>query len=160
MPNGQIGVVGRLGLTRLQGAWWRQSPHLLDNVYPSVAADFSRQRYMLSGAVVPLSSIISLSSTTKWVVGANSLLQQVAANTPAFDYSTGRRRLLLEPAPATNLCLQSNALGTSAWTVTGTVSSDVFVGWSGATDLDRYAEIGTSSQLRTAAAIPIVAGLS
>lgn len=121
MSIGLIGVVGRLGLIRSQGAWWRQSPYLLDGASPDIDADFSRQRYMLSGAVVPLSSIISLSSTTKWVVGANGLLQQVAINTPAFDYSTGRRRLLLEPASATNL-VASEDLTTSGWSTSGALA--------------------------------------
>lgn len=137
--------------------WWTTAEHLVDGTAPALAADLARDRYAL-GADKSFADLFTLSSGSKRVVDAAGLLATAAANAPAWDWSTGRRRLLLEPAPATNLCLQSNALATSAWTVTGTVSSDVFVGWSGATDLDRYAEAASANLVRTAAAIPIVAG--
>ena len=97
-----------------KGAWWKNSLYSLDNIYPSVAADFSRQRYVLNGAQVPFSSIINLSSTTKWVVNSAGILAQVPVNTPAIDYSTGRARLVLEGA-STNLCLYSQQIGNANW---------------------------------------------
>lgn len=82
--------------------WWARSAYSLDGIRPLLAADFSRQRYMRNGAVVPFSSIITLSSASKWVVNQSGVLVNVPANTPAFDYSTGRGRLVLEGA-STNL---------------------------------------------------------
>ena len=58
-------------------------------------------------------------STVKWVLGANGLLQEIPANTPAFEYNTDGtyRGLLVEPA-GTNLLTYSAQFDDASWTKT------------------------------------------
>jgi hypothetical protein len=104
---------------RRRGAapWWLEDGHRLDGVAPALAADFARGRYALAGALVPLSSIITVSSGAKRVVDASGALVTVPANTPAFARRSGRPRLLIE-GPSTNLALDSAAI--HSWLATGT----------------------------------------
>ncbi|MFG1227137.1 phage head spike fiber domain-containing protein [Xanthobacter wiegelii] len=62
--------------------------------------------------------LFAMSSGAKTVVANDNTLKTVPANSPAFDY-TGGRRLLLESA-ATNLCIYAVAI--ESWTLTGPAS--------------------------------------
>lgn len=62
-----------------------------------------------------VSDILTFSTGTKMVVDSTGILTTAAANTPAYDYSSGRRRLLIEAAAATNDLLHSGDLSASAW---------------------------------------------
>ncbi len=86
----------------------------LDGVLPVLRADFVRDRYELNGAGVGASALFTRSGGAKWVVGPSGALVEVPANALAFDYSSGRRRLLLEKA-STNLHLHSSALESTNW---------------------------------------------
>ncbi len=97
-------------------AWWRQAPYLLDGMAPVISADLVRERYMLADAHCSAMDMFTRSGGTKWVVNASGSLVEVPANTLAFDYSTGRRRMVLEGA-ATNLLLHSQAF-VANWGVT------------------------------------------
>lgn len=110
MPR--LGV--RLGVSSLAvmgGAkgWWMSPEFLLDGAAPALAADFVRDRHALGGAQATASEIFTVSSGTKNVVDASGNIVQSSANTPAYTYRDGRRRLLIE-GPATNSILNSGAL--------------------------------------------------
>lgn len=93
----------------------------LDGTPPTLSAAFARDAYTLSGDPVPASVLFSRTGDAKWVVSATGEDQQVAANTLAFDYASGRRQLVLEGA-ATNLSFPS-AAPTVAQAITVTAQS-------------------------------------
>jgi hypothetical protein len=94
---------------RRRGAspWWLADAYRLDGVTPALAADFARWRFALAGAPVPLSSVLAVSSGAKRVFDASGALATVPADTPAFTWRGGKRRLLIE-GPATNLLTYSD----------------------------------------------------
>ncbi len=94
-------------------AWWRQASYLLDGVPPSLAADLVRERYALADVHCSAQDILVRSGGPKWVVSAAGTLAEVPANTLAFDYVGGHRRMVLEGG-ATNLALQSATMA-SGW---------------------------------------------
>lgn len=98
----------------LPSKWWQASDYLLDGYAPDLAADFVRDRYSLMGRAVPAEALFSRQGGPKWVMGPDGRLKEVPANTLAFDYSSGRRRLLLEGA-STNLCQYSDNMMTYSW---------------------------------------------
>lgn len=94
---------------------WRQAKNRLDGKTPSLYADFGRGVFALSGVKKTFSDLFTVSSGAKVIVGPAQSLVTVPANTPAFDYSAGQCRLLLEGA-TTNLLLRSQDLTNAAWT--------------------------------------------
>lgn len=60
-------------------------------------------------------------ASKKWVINASGTLEEVATGQPAFDYSTGKRGLLLE-SQSTNL-FSNNAFNTFGLTVPQTVGN-------------------------------------
>ena len=107
--------------------WWQGEGYLLDGYAPYLAADFVRDRYCLRGLEVPASALFTRSGGTKWVINAAGTLTEVPANTLAFDYSSGRRRLVPEGA-ATNLFIGSDA-PTAAKNITVTAQSYTVSFW-------------------------------
>ncbi|WP_234051822.1 MULTISPECIES: DUF2793 domain-containing protein [unclassified Xanthobacter] len=101
----------------LEARWWAKEGYLLDEAEPALAADFSRERYALGGGQASSPSILQRAGGTKMVTAASGALMVAPADTVAFDYSSGRRRLLLEGA-ATNLFLNSAAATTQSIAVT------------------------------------------
>lgn len=89
--------------------WWMSPEFLLDGLAPALVADFARDRHALGGAQATASEIFTVSSGTKNVVDANGNIVQSPANTPAYTYRDGRRRLLIE-GPATNSVTNSGAM--------------------------------------------------
>ncbi len=86
------------------------STYTLDGIDAQrVGALFSAPKglFMLNGAQVALSSLLSFSSAAKYTVGPDGNYVLNAANGPAWDWSTGRRRLLIEAVGATNYWLNS-----------------------------------------------------
>lgn len=69
-----------------------------------------------------ITDILTFSSAAKRVIGPLGTLDTVAANTPAYDYSSGRRRLLIEAAQATNILSRGRSPGATGWTVRGTAT--------------------------------------
>ena len=102
-------------------AWWQTPPYLLDGVAPVLAADLVREQYALANAPCSALDILTRSGGPKWVIGPAGTLVEVPTNTLAFDYASGRRRMVLEGA-ATNLLVQSQALDGASW-----LKSDVAV---------------------------------
>ncbi|WP_323011128.1 phage head spike fiber domain-containing protein [Paracoccus sp. (in: a-proteobacteria)] len=100
----------------------RAPDQALDGTLPSLWADIGHGQYQLGGNPSSAEALFSRSGGTKWVVGAAGTLVEVPANTLAFDYSSGRRRMVLEGA-ATNLLLQSQAFAAN-WGLTRCTRTD------------------------------------
>lgn len=94
----------------------------LDGTQPELWADFVRGQYLLGGNTATADMLFGRSGGPKWVVDPAGTLVEVPANTLAFDYSSGRRRMVLEGA-ATNLLLQSQAFAAN-WGVTRCTRTD------------------------------------
>ncbi|MFG1400325.1 DUF2793 domain-containing protein [Xanthobacter sediminis] len=143
-----------------EAAWWTDAPRLLDGVAPSLAADFSRERYALGGAHGSSTSILQRTGGAKTVVSAAGERMTAPANTLAFDYSSGRRRLLLEGA-ATNLFIGS-AAPVAAQNITVTAQPYTLSFWgTGAMALSGAASAtvaGTGANARTAYTFTPAAG--
>ena len=87
--------------------------YLLDGILPAALMSFVKGACILNGASVPLSSLLAFSSAAKYTMLANGNYVLNSANGPAFDWSTGRRRLLVESTASTNYALNSESL--SGW---------------------------------------------
>lgn len=96
----------------------------MDSQNPAAVISIPRGDYLLdSGAGIQFSSIgalLSFSSAAKYTVGPDGNYILNAANSPAWDWSTGRRRLLIEAIPTTNLNTWSQDL--TYWGSGGTTS--------------------------------------
>lgn len=110
------------------------------NIANGIYLDFVSVREVLTNQPlqpVTLNELLSVSSGAKTVVANDNTLKTSPANYPAFDYSSGKRQLLLEGA-ATNLITRSVAL--ELWTLnsiaatTGELSSDGVNNWRILTD--------------------------
>lgn len=78
------------------------APYLLDGLPPAAIISAPRDAYMLNGAYVPLSSLLTFSSAQKYTIGADGKYKLNAGNGPAYEWSGGRSRLLIEANPSTN----------------------------------------------------------
>lgn len=103
---------------------------------PMLVADFVRDQYKLNGSGVAASDLFARSGGTKRVMGASGLLETVAANVLPFDYSTGRRRLLIEGAQ-TNQVVNSSTPTTWSKPGTTTVTANAAVAPDGTTTAAR-----------------------
>ena len=85
-------------------------------------------------------------STVKWVLGANGVLQEIPANTPAFEYNTDGtyRGLLVEPA-GTNLLLRSEDFSASWSPVRASVATNAETSPSATLTVDKLIEDTTPS---------------
>ncbi|MFG1478597.1 DUF2793 domain-containing protein [Xanthobacter sp. V4C-4] len=91
-----------------EAAWWTDAAHLVEGAAPVLAADFSRERYALNGAHASSTSIVQRSGAAKAVVSASGARVLAPANALAFDYASGRRRMVME-GTSTNLFVGSAA---------------------------------------------------
>lgn len=133
----------------------------LDGSSPVVKASFSRGEYEISGASVLATSILSTrSGVAKVVVGETGEATTAASTALAFDYSTGRRRLLAEGS-ATNVFVGS-AAPTTAQNITVTAQSYTVSFWgSGTITLSGTATatiVGTDASTRTVTSVTPTAG--
>lgn len=153
MPRLGPGLGLDLPTARRRSAFFREAAHRLDGAAPALAADFVRNRHALGGAPVPLSSVLTVSSGAKRVFDASGALATVPANTPAFRWRGGKRRLLIE-GPAVNLAWFSDM---RLWTpINGLAIADGPVGPDGVTPWARIADTNDAgtSNLRVVADIP------
>lgn len=79
--------------------------YMLDGVSPAAIMSAPKGLFTLNGAQVPLSSLLSFSSGQKYTVGPDGNYMLNAANGPAWDWSSGRRRLLIEGIGSQNYWL-------------------------------------------------------
>ncbi|MFG1184359.1 phage head spike fiber domain-containing protein [Xanthobacter aminoxidans] len=103
---------------------------------PMLVADFVRDQYRLNGSGVAASDLFTRSGGTKRVIGASGLLETVAANVLAIDYSTGRRRLLNEGS-TTNQVVNSSTPTTWSKPGTTTITANAAVAPDGTTTAAR-----------------------
>lgn len=121
------------GLAATISAGLSANDYTLDgNDAQTIGAIFSAPKglFMLDGARVALSSLLSFSSGPKYTRGPDGNYVLNAANGPAWDWDpvTGQRRLLVEAIGATNAWLNSEApdastIDTSAWTIANSANS-------------------------------------
>ena len=100
-PEGGIGPVGTLA-------------YHLDGIPFSALLSAPRGVAKLQGADVAITSLLTHSSVAKYTTGADGLPLYNAPNTAAWDWSTGRRRMLVEAIPGTNYW--PNSEDATAWT--------------------------------------------
>ncbi|MFG1402002.1 DUF2612 domain-containing protein [Xanthobacter sediminis] len=135
------------------------APEALSGVAPTLALDVPRNRYFIGGGVTLADALMRVGGV-KVVTGPTGAPQTVAANMLAFDYATGRRRLLLEGA-ATNLFVGSSA-PTAAQNITVTAQSYTLSFWgTGSITLSGAASVtvaGTGVNVRTTYTFTSAAG--
>lgn len=103
--------------------------YALDENFPAALMNASNQAFTLNGGYVSISALLLFSSGQKYTVGPDGNYILNAANGPAWDWSTGRRRLLIEAIGATNYW--ANSENGAAWTIveaTPTVVSNALFG--------------------------------
>lgn len=94
--------------------WFRRPEHRLDGVTPGFIADIIAGRHALGGRAATFADLISVTTAAgKTYVDSDGGLKTAAANTPRFDWSSGRPELLLEGA-ATNTIRNSTMVGAVA----------------------------------------------
>lgn len=111
-----IGLPSYPGMRR--APWWKLTKNRLDGAFPTVAMDFTRNRAVVNNAVVPLANLMTRTGGVKYVINSSGDLEAVPSGTLAFDYASGRRRMVLE-GQSTNLVYPS-AAPTAAFTLTVT----------------------------------------
>lgn len=101
-----VGITPNMLVPFLQNLIW--PAYTMDGVNATqTGALFSAPRglFMLGGAQVPLSSLLLFSSAAKYTVGPDGNYVLNGANGPAWDWSTGRRRLLIETIGFENIVI-------------------------------------------------------
>lgn len=89
--------------------------YALDGNFPAALMNAPNQAFTLNGGYVSISALLLFSSGQKYTVGPDGNYILNAANGPAWDWSTGRRRLLIEAIGATNYWLNSDSM--PGWSV-------------------------------------------
>ena len=100
--------------------------YALDGNFPAALMNAPNQAFTLNGGYVSISALLLFSSGQKYTVGPDGNYVLNAANGPAWDWSTGRRRLLIEAIPTTNLITWSQDLtywGSGGTTTIASVAS-------------------------------------
>jgi len=103
--------------------------YALDGNFPAALMNAPNQAFTLNGGYVSISALLLFSSGQKYTVGPDGNYILNAANGPAWDWSTGRRRLLIEAIGATNYW--ANSENGAAWAIvsaTPTVVSNALFG--------------------------------
>ncbi len=98
-------------ISAIVGGGAAASPWWLDGFEPTVLLSAPKGAARLSGAYAADTAILTVSSASKRVVGPTGTLDTVAANALAYDYSSGRRRLLVEAKAATKYGPSSEVIG-------------------------------------------------
>lgn len=133
--------------------------YMLDGVSPAAIMSAPKGLFTLNGAQVPLSSLLSFSSGQKYTVGPDGNYMLNAANGPAWDWSSGRRRLLIEGIGATNYWLNSE--NGAAWggitNCTASVSSNALFGSLALTTMTQTASNAQTS-FDSGTWVPVVSG--
>ena len=87
-----------------------------------------------------ITDILTFSTGSKSVIGPSGTLDTIAANAPAWDWSSGRRRLLIEAKAATKYGPYSEAVGGTGWTLVGTTRGATALGPDGTAGLSALVE--------------------
>lgn len=84
--------------------------YALDGNFPAALMNAPNQAFTLNGGYVSISALLLFSSGQKYTVGPDGNYILNAANGPAWDWSTGRCRLLVEAIGSTNYWTDSDAM--------------------------------------------------
>lgn len=117
------------------------SPWWLDGLDPSVILSAPSGVKKINGAYAgDISSLLTISSVSKRVTGPTGTLDTIAANSPAWDWSSGRRRLLIEAKAATKYGPYSEAVGGTGWSLVGATRGATTLGPDGTAGLSALVE--------------------
>jgi hypothetical protein len=89
--------------------------------------------------MMAITDLLTFSTGSKRVVDQSGALVAIAANQPAFDWSTGRRRLRNEPVSVTKYGPYSEAIG-AHWTLGGLTAGGTALGADGTAGLSELIE--------------------
>ncbi len=131
--------VGVSSLRRGGTPWSLSSDRLLDGTAPVVLLDMPRNVFRVATGAVAIADLLGISTGSKRVIGPTGSLVTVAANQPAFDWSAGRRRLLVEAKSATKYGPVSEAIAAN-WTLGGAVAGGTALGADGTAGLSELIE--------------------
>lgn len=152
---------GASPLLRNARPWWSSPGRLLDGQTASILADMPSGGFRSGSSTVSIGDLLSVSSGTKRVIGQTGTLDTIAANSPAWDWSTGRRRLMVEARSATKYGPCSEAV-VQNWTRTGVTLGTAALGPDATAGLSEMIEDGTNGPHRvvppSSGNLPIVAG--
>lgn len=143
-----LGLVLGVGVTPLRrpgSSWWATLGRLLDAKPASLCLDAVGNRFRLSGGAATISDLLVVSSGSKRVIGPTGTLDTVAANAPAWDWSSGRRRLLVEAKPATKYGGYSEAVAANWGKYAVTASGATSLGPDGTAGLSEIVETATTA---------------
>lgn len=129
-------------------------PHVLDGLMPVALFSAPSGAMMLGGAWCAVTDLLTISSAAKRVVGPTGTLDTIAANSPAWDWSAGRRRLLVEAVAATKYGPYSEALSNAQWVKTGIAAGAAIAGPDGTTGLTTFTEDGSTGYHRVGTSVP------
>jgi hypothetical protein len=121
-------------------SWWRAARHKLDGVSPLAILSPAYGRSMLNGRAVNDNALISRQGGIKYVFDQAGNLQQVPANTLAYDWSNGVRELLFEGS-ATNYVQNSVLAGAALGTIGSGGATPTGIGMSAAVAGDLTTEV-------------------
>jgi hypothetical protein len=116
--------------------------YYLDSVPAAAIFNAPGGYFSLNGSTVSLSSLLSFSSAAKYTVGPDGNYILNSVNSPAWDWSTGRRRLLIEAISDTNYIRNPEDLSVSP---TSTANCSVFVVAGGAGAVNKFSLTETAN---------------
>lgn len=128
------------------------SPWWLDGLDPSVIMAAPSGVKRLNGTYASdITSLLTFSTSPagKRVIGPTGSLDTIAANSPAWDWSSGRRRLLIEAKAATKYGPYSEAIGGTGWTLGGATRGATATGPDGTAGLSAIVEDTSTGLHRT-----------
>ena len=96
-----------------------------------------------------ITDILTFSTGSKSVIGPSGTLDTIAANAPAWDWSSGRRRLLIEGTAVTKYGPYSEAAGGTGWTLGGATRGATATGPDGTAGLSAIVEDTSTGLHRT-----------
>lgn len=141
-----LGLVLGAGVSSLRRngtPWWSSPGLLLDGSGPAILLDVPRNGCRSSTGTLPFSDVLTVSSGSKRVIGPTGTLDTIAANQLAMDWSSGRRRLLIETGSATKYGPYGEAIAAN-WTKTGATQGATVAGADGTLGLTSFVEDTTT----------------
>lgn len=150
---------GVSSLRRHGHSWWSAPCRLLDGKTATLLADVPRGRYRLSGTMVAATDVFTISSGSKRVVGPTGGLDTIPPGSLAWDWSSGRRRLLIETRAATKYGPSSEELGGVGWARVGTTLGTPMLGPDGTGGLAVLVEdtSGATHRIGVSSGYPVAA---
>ncbi|WP_333822869.1 phage head spike fiber domain-containing protein [Pinisolibacter sp.] len=125
-------------------------PHVLDGLPPVALFSAPSGAMMSGGAYCTVGDLLTFSTAPKRVIGPTGTLDTVGANSPAWDWSSGRRRLVVEAVAATKYGPYSESLSNAAWNKIGVTTGSAIAGPDGVAGLTPFIEDSSDGPHRLA----------